>query len=76
LPRLRWSASRSWPPTPAGTERIASDTAKNDSLLQKGHIVVTGRRFLLYRGLRSDGISGDFVVIPNPLSTYKSNPSQ
>jgi hypothetical protein len=40
--------------------------AKNDSLLQKGDIVVTDRGFLLYRGLAPDGVAADFVAIPNP----------
>jgi len=62
------------PPTPAEAERIASDMALNDSLLQKGDIVVTNRGFLLYRGVAADGVAGDFVAVPNPLSTGKSNP--
>jgi hypothetical protein len=61
------------PPTPAEAERIASDMAINDSLLKKGDIVVTNRGFLLYRGIAADGVAGDFVAVPNPLSTGKSN---
>jgi hypothetical protein len=57
---------------PAEAERIASDMVMTDSLLQKGDIVATDRGFLLYRGLASDGVSGDFVAIPNPLSANKS----
>jgi hypothetical protein len=62
------------PPTPAEAERIASDMAINDSLLKKGDIVVTDRGFLLYRGVAADGVAGDFVAVPNPLSAGKSNP--
>jgi hypothetical protein len=62
------------PPTPAQAGRIASDTAKNDSLLKKGDIVATDRGFLLYRGLAPDGVTGHFVAIPNPLSANKTKP--
>lgn len=62
------------PPTPAEAERIASDMAINDSLLRKGDVVVTDRGFLLYRGVAADGVAGDFVAVPNPLSTGKSSP--
>jgi hypothetical protein len=58
-------------PTAAGAEPIASDMAKNDSLLQRGDIIATDRGFLLYRGLAPDGVSGDFVAVPNPLSANK-----
>jgi hypothetical protein len=61
------------PPTPAEAERIASDVVMNDSLLQKGDIVVTDHGFLLYRGVGADGVAGDFLAVPNPLSTPKSN---
>jgi hypothetical protein len=54
-------------PTPAEEERIASDMAMGDSILQKGDIVVTNRGFLLFRGLAPDGITNDFVPVPNPL---------
>jgi hypothetical protein len=40
----------------------------NDSLLQKGDIVVTDRGFFVFRGVASDGSSNDFVPVPNPLS--------
>jgi hypothetical protein len=70
---LRQSASKSVRPTPAEAERIASDMAINDSLLKKGDIVVTDRGFLLYRGVAADGVAGEFVAVPNPLSTGKSN---
>ena len=50
---------------------MASEMAKNDSLLQKGDIVATDRGFLLYRGLAPDGVSGDFATVPSPLSAGK-----
>ena len=56
------------PPTPVEVERIASDMAMNDSILQKGDIVSTYRGFFLFRGLGPDGITNDFVPVPNPLS--------
>jgi hypothetical protein len=61
------------PPTPAEAERIASEMAVNDSLLQKGDIVVTDRGFLMYRGNAADGVTGDFVSVPNPMSPNKPN---
>lgn len=57
------------PLTPAEAERMASDMAMNDGILQKGDIVATDRGFFLFRGLRSDGITNDFVPVPNPLSS-------
>jgi hypothetical protein len=54
------------PPTPAEAERIVSDMAMNDGTLQKGDIVATDRGFFLYRGLGADGITNDFVPVPNP----------
>jgi hypothetical protein len=62
------------PPTPAEAERIASDMAKNDSLLRPGDIVATDRGFFVYRALGADGVSGDFVAVPNPLAG-KRNPA-
>jgi hypothetical protein len=56
------------PPNAVEAERIASDMAMNDSLLQKGDIVVTDRGFFIFRGMASDGISNDFVPVPNPFS--------
>ncbi|MEH2515781.1 hypothetical protein V1279_001354 [Bradyrhizobium sp. AZCC 1610] len=38
------------PPSLAEVERIASEMAMNDSLLQKGDIVVTDRGFFIFRG--------------------------
>jgi hypothetical protein len=61
-------------PTAEEAERIASDLAKSDGMLQKGDIVVSERGFLLYRGLAPDGITGEFVAIPNPLSSKKADP--
>jgi hypothetical protein len=55
------------PPTSAEAERIASDTAMNDGSLHKGDIVATDRGFFLFRGLGPDGITNDFVPVPNPL---------
>lgn len=59
------------PPTPEETERILSDMALNDSLLRRGDIVVTGRGFFVFRGLAADGVSNDFVLVPNPLASRK-----
>jgi hypothetical protein len=55
------------PPGATEAERIASDMAMNDSLLQKGDIVSTDRGFFIFRGVASDGISNDFISVPNPL---------
>jgi hypothetical protein len=59
------------PPSAIEAERIASDMAMNDSLLQKGDIVVTDGGFFVFRGVASDGISNDFVPVPNPLPLSK-----
>jgi hypothetical protein len=59
------------PPTPIEAERIASDTAMNDSLLRKGDIVATDRGFFVFRGSAEDGIANDFAPVPNPLSSAK-----
>jgi hypothetical protein len=59
------------PPTELEAARIASDTAMNDSLLQKGDIVATDRGFFVFRGLAPDGYSNDFVPIPNPVPQRK-----
>lgn len=60
------------PPDAAEAERIASDTAMNDSLLQKGDIVVTDRGFFVFQGLAPDGYTFEFSPVPNPLSGLKS----
>jgi hypothetical protein len=57
------------PPTPVEAERIASDMAMNDGSLHKGDIVATDRGFFQFRGPAPDGISNDFVRVPNPLSS-------
>jgi hypothetical protein len=59
------------PPSVIEAERIASDMAMNDSLLRKGDIVVTDRGFFIFRGLAPDGITNDFVPMPNPLGPNK-----
>jgi hypothetical protein len=59
------------PPTPVEAGRIASETAMNDSLLRKGDIVATDRGFFIFQGLTPDGISNDFVPVPNPLTSRK-----
>jgi hypothetical protein len=55
------------PPSPAEADQIAFDVALNDSLLRRGAIVVTNRGFFAFRGVRADGISNDFVLVPNPM---------
>lgn len=55
------------PPDAAEAERIASELVMNDSLLQKGDIVVTDRGFFVFRGLASDGYTYEFSRVPNPL---------
>jgi hypothetical protein len=50
-------------PPASNLRRIASDMVMNDGSLHKGAIVSTDRGFFLYRGL------GDFVRVPNPLSS-------
>jgi hypothetical protein len=57
------------PPTPAETERLASDEAMNDGTLQKGDIVRTDRGFFVYRGIGPDGYTNDFAPVANPLAT-------
>ena len=59
------------PPTPTEADRLASDTAMNDSLLQKGDIVVTDRGFFVFRGVGADGYTYDFTEVPNPLPSAK-----
>jgi hypothetical protein len=64
--RIKWKR-----PTPAEADRIASESAINDSVLRKGDIVVTDRGFLMFRGFLADGTTGDFVPVPNPMSNAK-----
>ena len=61
--RIKWK-----PPTQAETDRLASESAVNDSILRKGDIVVTDHGFLMFRGFLADGTTADFVPIPNPTS--------
>ena len=42
--------------------------AMNDSILRKGDIVVTDRGFFLFRGFSADGMTADFVEVPNPIA--------
>jgi hypothetical protein len=54
------------PPSAAEAERIASEMAMNDGLLQKGDIVVTDRGFFLFRGPAPDGVTNEFMRVPDP----------
>jgi len=54
------------PPSAAEAARIASDIAMNDSLLQKGDIVVTDRGFFVFLGPAPDGVTNEFARVPNP----------
>lgn len=53
----------------AEAERVASEMAMNDSLLQKGDIVVTDRGFFVFRGLAADGYTYEFSPVPNPAAS-------
>ena len=55
------------PPSQAEAERLASEMALNDSLLERGDIVVTDRGFFVFRGLAPDGSTGEFSQVPNPI---------
>jgi len=57
------------PPTAVEVEHIASEMVRNDGSLQKGDIVATDHGFFLFRGLDHDGITNQFVPVPNPLSS-------
>jgi hypothetical protein len=59
------------PPDAAEIERIASETAMNDSLLRKGDIVATHRGFFVFRGVGPDGYTFEFSPVPNPVSAGK-----
>jgi hypothetical protein len=54
------------PPSAAEAARIASDMAMNDTLLQKGDIVVTDRGFFVFRGPAPDGVTNEFTRVPDP----------
>jgi hypothetical protein len=64
--RKKWK-----PPTQIEADRMASESALNDSILRKGDIVVTDRGFFMFRGFWADGTTGDFVAVPNPMSNVK-----
>ena len=55
----------------ARAARAASVIIMNDSLLQKGDIVVTDRGFFVFRGVASDGYTYEFFQVPNPLPGAK-----
>jgi hypothetical protein len=54
------------PPSAAEAARIASEMAMNDTLLQKGDIVVTDRGFFVFRGPALDGVTNEFARVPDP----------
>jgi hypothetical protein len=47
----------------------------NDSLHRKGDIVATDRGFFIFRGMAPDGITNDFVPVPNPVPAGKDKPA-
>jgi hypothetical protein len=61
--RVKWKR-----PTQAEADRMASESAITDSILRKGDIAVTDRGFFMFRGFLADGMTGDFVPVPNPMS--------
>jgi hypothetical protein len=64
--RVKWKR-----PTQAEADRMASESAITDSILRKGDIVVTDRGFFMFRGFLADGMTGNFVPVPNPMSNAK-----
>jgi hypothetical protein len=60
--RVKWKR-----PTQAEADRKASESAITDSILRKGDIVATDRGFFMFRGFLTDGMTGDFVPVPNPM---------
>jgi hypothetical protein len=64
--RVKWKR-----PTQAEADRMVSESVMTDSILRKGDIVATDRGFLMFRGFLADGMTGDFVSVPNPLSNAK-----
>ncbi len=64
--RVKWKR-----PTQAEADRMASESAMTDSILRKGDIVATDRGFFMFRGFLADGMTGDFVPVPNPMSNAK-----
>lgn len=60
------------PPTVEEQQSISAETAKNDSLLRQGDIVVTERGFLVFKGIAADGLTNRFEAIPNPLNASRT----
>jgi hypothetical protein len=60
--RVKWKHT-----TQAEADRMASESAMTDSILRKGDIVVTDRGFFMFRGFLADGMTGDFMPVPNPV---------
>jgi hypothetical protein len=58
------------PPNEAELARIAIDQAMNDGGLQIGDIIATGKGYLRFRGLKTDG-TYDFESVGNPWSQTK-----
>ncbi|WFU18809.1 hypothetical protein [Bradyrhizobium sp. CB3481] len=44
----------------------------NDTLLQKGDIVVTDRGYYVFRGIAADGVTNEFTRIPHPASVPRA----
>ena len=59
------------PPDAAEAERIASEVIMNDSMLQRGDIVVTPRGFFVFRGVAPEGYTFEFSPVPNPISAAR-----
>jgi hypothetical protein len=64
--RIKWKR-----PTQAEADRAASEAAMTDSILRSGDIVVTDRGFFMFRGFLADGMTADFVPVPNPTSNAR-----
>lgn len=47
--------------------RRAADEARNDSLLERGDIIMTERGFERFEGYERDGYTPRFVPVPNPM---------
>jgi len=63
------------PPSAAEAARIASEMAMNDTLLQKGDIVVTDRGFFVFQGPAPDGVTNEFTRVPD-LDLSASRPAR
>lgn len=59
------------PSARAEADRIAIEQAMNDSLLQKGDIVVTNRGYLVFLGMAADGVTNVFAPVPHPGNAVK-----